>query len=106
MNTYPADMTSQSPKNVVIGLISRGLCSNIGTRIYRIRKQNLASRWDIVIVGIELPSTDDGSYLYLSYEPLLMGAIMRGPQCPINCRGGLVHSCWIRMSRMVGVIRL
>ncbi|GBM29118.1 hypothetical protein AVEN_40128-1 [Araneus ventricosus] len=52
----------------------------MGMRTCCISKKSLASRWDIVMMGVELPwrfaSLPEGS----SYEPLVTRAIMREPQ--------------------------
>ncbi|GBN01052.1 hypothetical protein AVEN_13717-1 [Araneus ventricosus] len=69
-------------------MIAEGLegTSNMGMRICRISKQSLAPRWDRVMVGVDLHPADEGS----SHKPLVIRAIMRGSQCPINCRSGWI----------------
>ncbi|GBN74713.1 hypothetical protein AVEN_80323-1 [Araneus ventricosus] len=60
-------------------------------RTCHVSKQTLASRLDIVMVVFELAPAEvvplsQGS----SHEPLVMGAILRGSEYSIKCRGGLV----------------
>ncbi|GBM90383.1 hypothetical protein AVEN_63627-1 [Araneus ventricosus] len=72
----------------------------MGMRSCLISKQSLAFRWDTILVWGRVTPIDERSCLCLRGHRTCSpywGVIMRGPQYPINCRGGRVFPvclCW------------